>query len=1311
MENGVQFIGVNKKWWLLAGAVILLFLVSLLILLAGQRSENLAVIAGNVTSRLDKQEKDFYRLLEDNNLLRRLATGSYTIEDLDLLTHKPYSILLYQNGLLVYWNNNEVVPEKPYWYEDYRPGVHYEKFQNAIYQLIIRQYQTSGQASLNGLTAVALFPVEYRYEIENQYLTNGVNPLLKAPGNIAFSLTKTENAVRAGNTTAHSTLYLSYHKPAAANGVNWAVVILQVVALFLVLLMLYRIAQYLYVGRGLSDAAVFLGITLFLLRVICTLTGIPHTLENAHLFAELPNGTPLFPSLGDLLVNMALIAWFLSFVYRNIKTPDTPVSYNNASGNGKTAKLVKFIGGLLLAGSVAMAFIRVLYLMVSNFNVSFDLSAFSAFDLNTLAALLVIIFLFTSLFYVLQLLGLYFSKIPVSFLYRAGGVVFWFVGYAVLQALHLAGLMHLIMLTAMALWLLLMPFLQIPANRTFFNLKGVAWILVFSALATLMLSYQSYVYEKRVREQFAEKKAIQEDNALEAKFNDIATKIMLEDEIVRKYYTSKPLLPSDELLKRIEKIYLRDFSGKYNVKNILPFNVDGYCLDEKNRLVYLKEYNRRIGANSINTTNNFLYLIPNDMNGYNYLSKLPVFQLEDSVRAPIGYLIIELEPKTGRAESVYPELIIEDRFREAKGTEDYSYAIYQNNAMEINRGNFSYPLQQPAVFKPDPGAVATYVTDKGYSHLVYQRPANSDTLTDKSDREDMPSPTKIVVVSKPLALFLPVLSLFVLFVLVAFIYFILIILFNAIFNIGNGKYIYNEIIYGSLQRRISFAMLTLMLLTFLLVGFATIRSFYERSTENHRSQLMQKQKEALATIENLIEATVHRRSIQMQLDNNSPGTVAETPKIDRNDILNNTDDMDDMLRVASRIYDIDMNLYDNAGQLIASSQPDIFTRGLLSNRMNPFAWNQMAKEKNNQFIQYEQIGSLNYLSAYIPVKSEVGNAVNAYLNLPYFARQKVFRRELLAFIGYLLNVYLILFISATLLAFFIARKLTNPLRLMSNKLKDIKLGQTNEQLYYPHNDEMGTLVAQYNKTIIELDKSVKKLAESERQTAWKEMARQVAHEIKNPLTPMKLNIQHLLRASRDNHPKIKEMTERIAKSLIEQIDILSDIATEFSTFAKMPKPNNELVNIKEVLGNVVTLYDDSIHIQYPAPHEDCKVFADRSQLLRVFNNIIKNAIQAIPNDREGQVWVTTRQTADNVVIAITDNGIGIPEELVQKVFAPNFTTRSSGMGLGLAMTQNIVHAINGKIWFTSKVNEGTTFFVELPLAKTDVETMPPAFLN
>ncbi|OWY25634.1 GHKL domain-containing protein [Sphingobacteriales bacterium UPWRP_1] len=1310
MENGVQFTGLNKKWWLLSGATILLFLVSLVILQLGQRTGNLTAVAGNVSRQLDKQEKDFYRLLDNDNLLRRVATDSYTNEDLELLTQKPYSILLYQNGRLVYWNNNEIVPEKPYWYEDYRPGVRYEKFQNAIYQLVIRQYQSSGQASLSGITAVALFPVEYRYEIENQYLTNRVNPLLEAPGNIAFSLTQTENAVRTGNTTAHTSLYLHYRQPVAEGAVNWAVVILQVIALLLVLFMLYRVASYLCAGRGLADAAVFLGITLFLLRVICTLTGIPHTLKNVSQFAELPNGTPLFPSLGDLLVNMALIALFLSFVYQNSKTPNSGDVYHNANGNGRVVKLVKFTAGLLLAGFVALAIIQVLYLMVSNFNVSFDLSAFSAFDLNTPAALITIIFLFASLFYVLQLLGLYFSKIPVSFLHRAGGVVFWCAGYAVLYALHLATPMHLILLTGMALWLLLMPFLQIPANHVFLNFKGVVWVLLFSALATLMLTYQSYSYEKQVRERFAKKKSIQEDNTLEAKFTGIAKQIMLEDEIVRKYYTSKPLLPSDELLNRIKKKYLRDFADKYNIKNILPFNVDGYCLDEKNRLVYLKEFNRRIGANSINTTNNYLYLIPNEINGYNYLSKLPVFQPEDSVLAPIGYLIIEMEPKTGRTESVYPELIIEDRFRETKGVEDYSYAIYQNNEMEINRGSFSYPLQQPSVFKPDSGEVATYITYKGYSHLIYQRPG-SDTSANKAIKEDIRPPAKIVVISKPDSFLMPLMSLFVMFILIAFICAFSVILLNAAFNIKKGREVLRHIIYSTLQRRISFSMLVLVFLTFILVGFVTIRSFYQRSTENHRAQLMQKQKEALATIENMIEATVHRRSIQMQLDNSSLGTIAETPKIARNDILNNTDDMADMLRVASRIYDIDMNLYDNAGQLIASSQPDIFNRGLLSGRMNPFAWNQMAKEKNNQFIQNEQIGSLSYLSAYIPVKNEVGNAVNAYLNLPYFARQKVFKHELLAFIGYLLNVYLIMFIIATLLAIFTARELTTPLRLMSNKLKDIKLGQTNELLHWPHNDEMGTLVEQYNKTIIELDKSVKKLAESERQSAWKEMARQVAHEIKNPLTPMKLSIQHLLRASRDNHPKIKEMTERIAKSLVEQIDILSDIATEFSTFAKMPKPNNELVNIKEVLNNVVTLYDDSIHIQYPAPHKDFMVFADRSQLLRVFTNIIKNAIQAIPDDREGQVRVTTEQTANSVIIAIADNGIGIPKELEQKVFAPNFTTHSSGMGLGLAMTQNIVHAVNGKIWFTSIVNEGTTFFVELPLVKADVETMPPAFLN
>lgn len=210
---------------------------------------------------------------------------------------------------------------------------------------------------------------------------------------------------------------------------------------------------------------------------------------------------------------------------------------------------------------------------------------------------------------------------------------------------------------------------------------------------------------------------------------------------------------------------------------------------------------------------------------------------------------------------------------------------------------------------------------------------------------------------------------------------------------------------------------------------------------------------------------------------------------------------------------------------------------------------------------------------------------------------------------------------------------------------------------------------------------------------------------------MKLSIQHLQRAIKDNRPNVGALMDRVSRTLVEQIDTLSRIATEFSSFAQMPTPINELMNINEVIENTVNLYEDTANVRLfkLMPEELCYVNADKDQLIRVFNNLVKNAIQAIPDEKQGIIVVNVKKTKNSVVIGVADNGCGIDAEKKEKVFVPNFTTKSSGMGLGLAMSKNIVEAAKGRIWFESKVDEGTTFYVKLPLEETEEPTYKMAF--
>jgi nitrogen fixation/metabolism regulation signal transduction histidine kinase len=301
----------------------------------------------------------------------------------------------------------------------------------------------------------------------------------------------------------------------------------------------------------------------------------------------------------------------------------------------------------------------------------------------------------------------------------------------------------------------------------------------------------------------------------------------------------------------------------------------------------------------------------------------------------------------------------------------------------------------------------------------------------------------------------------------------------------------------------------------------------------------------------------------------------------------------------------------------------------------------------------------------------------------------------------LTNIYVILILLSILLTVFVSKKVTRPLLIVKQKLQDFDIKKQNTPIEYEGADEIGDLIKEYNLMVSELSKSTKLLAQTERESAWQSMARQVAHEIKNPLTPMKLNVQLLQRAWDDRAYDFDSRLNKVCKILVEQIDALSNIATEFSTFAKMPKGQYENIDIYEAALSCVALFEETKNVKITVEAEkktDLIVVADGDQIIRVFTNLIKNAIQAIPEERLGLINIKMKTQDENVLISVFDNGTGIPADMQKRMFQPNFTTKSSGMGLGLAMVKNIIVSIGGTIWYETQENEGTTFFIQLPLA-------------
>ena len=385
----------------------------------------------------------------------------------------------------------------------------------------------------------------------------------------------------------------------------------------------------------------------------------------------------------------------------------------------------------------------------------------------------------------------------------------------------------------------------------------------------------------------------------------------------------------------------------------------------------------------------------------------------------------------------------------------------------------------------------------------------------------------------------------------------------------------------------------------------------------------------------------------------------------------------------------DLHVYSLEGELLASSSPQLFDGGILSRSMSV---NKPFFSDDHIALCYEQIQNQPYLIAYLPFHNGAFVPIG-YIAVPYFLSEQTRNAEVQALLMRLVPAYLIALILSLVFSYLATRSITSPITMLTDKMRRFEMGAKENHIDYPYHDELGALVERYNILVDQVEESAEKLANAEREGAWRTMARQIAHEINNPLTPMKLSVQKLqLKYGTDQFDAYFEKT---TKMLIAEIDNLAHIAQSFSTFAKQPEVVTTEVDVAEKLSNVITLQrenDEQIPVRYVGPDSGVIVRADKEQISQVFVNIIRNALQASPTDI---IVVLNAAFSDREVqISISDDGTGIPEDIQPRIFRPNFTTKSNGNGLGLAISKHIVEASGGRIDFETSP-KGTTFFVYL----------------
>lgn len=477
----------------------------------------------------------------------------------------------------------------------------------------------------------------------------------------------------------------------------------------------------------------------------------------------------------------------------------------------------------------------------------------------------------------------------------------------------------------------------------------------------------------------------------------------------------------------------------------------------------------------------------------------------------------------------------------------------------------------------------------------------------------------------------------------------------------------------SLRTRIFLSMILLVLLASILIGGITVYQYKEEAEVYHRERLERKEEAIRENIKFVIESTTYEVN-----EENLVLILKERDKIHE----------------ISQVHNMPLNIYSLEGDLRLKPNQSFF-RDTTDLQLDEEILEKLSTSSVKRVLRHTTKNGKKFQSSYTYITDNKFKPL-AILNLPYLEDDYFITRDLRNFLMRLMEVYLFMLVIAILMAYFLSKYITRSLKIISEKIHQTRLDKRNQKIEIGNvSEEIYTLVNAYNSMVEELEESAVKLATSEREQAWREMAKQVAHEIKNPLTPMRLSVQNFQRKFNPEDPDMSQKVEEFSNTLINQIDTMSSIASAFSNFAKMPAQQNETLNVPKIVKLALDIFNED-YIRFSAEKEEILAKFDRTQLIRVVTNLVKNATQAVATVENPAILVSVTEEDGRACLTVSDNGTGITEENKAKIFEPKFTTKSSGMGLGLAMVKNIVESCNGSITFSSQVNKGTIFKVKFP---------------
>ena len=804
----------------------------------------------------------------------------------------------------------------------------------------------------------------------------------------------------------------------------------------------------------------------------------------------------------------------------------------------------------------------------------------------------------------------------------------------------------------------LLPFWVIFIKKLFFR-HIIALGLLCSAIFSVHFEQLNSFKEKEHRKLFATKLIAKEDIDLEFKLLDIEEEMVHNEAIDSLFYYTKN--DYNELELNYRYTFFNDFIKNYDI-SLMRYDSFGADITP-NKLSY--GYVNALYNQSTNKSisNYFLYIKDLHYLG-GYLAKYEICPGKRNV----GYVFLLLTPKV-KSDLYNLDYFFNKMDFNSLADNRYSYAIYQKNELIKSLGSYPYTLNNDLQYSKMEDE--SFIEVNGHSQLL--KKINSETF---------------IIVSLKSYTWNQIFTVFtfILFYITSILVLVFIGLYALIFLIGllgfNARFqkVYAVItkylrvlnvnrLYLETKIRLSFLLMSVLICS--VVVYFTVQNVNKSFKEKQSESLDKKMSQIVSELE------------------------VGYSKRDERPIQN-------LIKHLANTYEVDINLYFKDGTLYQTANNRIYDESWFSPYIHPLAHYELIQRKQYNLKQVEHIGLLDYQSYYNALFDANRNLIG-YVHLPYFSKSLDLKNEFSSYLGSLLNISALLLMISLLIASYIGKSLVRPLNLMITSLAKIKLGEQNQLINWSRNDEIGQLVDQYNVMLKKLELSTEKLARSEREGAWKEMAKQVAHEIKNPLTPMKLHLQHLQMSLHKDDAHLKSQIASISQILIDQIDQLSHMAEEFSSFAKMPAALPELHNINQILQSSIVLFRSQSHLEIDCviSNEVLLVMVDKEQVTRVFTNILKNAQQATEENEICKIQVKIELLESSIDISFTDNGKGIEDELKDKIFQPNFSTKNSGMGLGLAICKKIIEQVHGTITFESELNKGTTFHVILPVYQSD----------